>query len=412
MTKLLLKPINLYLVAVFLGLLSGFYGNEGLHQVAEFISDLFIRLFRCLGTPIIAVSLITTLSSFSSAEISTVGKKTFIYTIGTTIIAALTSMVLYLLIQPFSSNVTAVKVASSASQNITYLEHMTKVIPVNFLTPFIDNQVITILFLGIAIGFAIRCIPDKDTKQTVTQFFKGLQSILFILTQWVIAILPIGIYGFVSVSIVQYLNGFHIENLGQYFSVILLANLVQGFLILPLWLKLKGIHPFDSMKKMMPALSVAFFSKSSSGTLPLTMETAEKRLGLNPSVTRFVLPLCTTINMNGCAAFIFTTVIYVMQSNGVNISIGTMVTWVFIATIAALGNAGVPMGCFFLSASLLTGMNIPINLLGFILPFYSIIDMVETSLNVWSDSCVANVVNKDLSLSQKDLVPDTALFPN
>jgi Na+/H+-dicarboxylate symporter len=114
---------------------------------------------------------------------------------------------------------------------------------------------------------------------------------------------------------------------------------------------------------------------------------------MSPKVTRFVLPLCTSINMNGCAAFIFTTVIYLMQNNGMETSITTMLMWIFIATIAAIGNAGVPMGCFFLSASLLTTMNVPIVLLGIILPFYSIIDMIETALNVWSDASVAKVID-------------------
>jgi len=115
---------------------------------------------------------------------------------------------------------------------------------------------------------------------------------------------------------------------------------------------------------------------------------------LNPKISRFVLPLCTSLNMNGCAAFIFTTVIYLMQNHGVDISFATMAAWIVIATIAAIGNAGVPMGCFFLSASLLSSMDIPIVLLGIILPFYNVIDMVETAVNVWSDSCVATVVDQ------------------
>lgn len=143
---------------------------------------------------------------------------------------------------------------------------------------------------------------------------------------------------------------------------------------------------------MMPALTLAFFSKSSAGTLPVTMSTAETQLNLSPKISRFVLPLCTSLNMNGCAAFIFATVIFLMQNNGADITIFTLGMWVVIATIAAIGNAGVPMGCFFLSASLLTSMDVPIVLLGMILPFYTIIDMLETSLNVWSDSCVATVV--------------------
>jgi Na+/H+-dicarboxylate symporter len=152
------------------------------------------------------------------------------------------------------------------------------------------------------------------------------------------------------------------------------------------------------MKNMLPALSLAFFSKSSVGTLPVTMETFEKNLNVKPEISRFVLPLCTSINMNGCAAFIFTTVIYLMQNNGMHVSLGTMGLWVVVATISAIGNAGIPMGCFFLSVSLLASMNVPITLLGFILPFYGLIDMLETALNVWSDSCVVKVVNDKLSV--------------
>ena len=191
----------------------------------------------------------------------------------------------------------------------------------------------------------------------------------------------------------QYQQGFKIQSLGQYFAVILLANCIQGFITLPIWLFIKGIKPFHAMKQMMPALSVAFFSKSSSATLPLTMETAEKRLKLSGNITRFVLPLCTSINMNGCAAFIFSTVIYLMQNHGMPISYATMGLWVIISTVAAIGNAGVPMGCFFLSVSLLSSMNVPIVLMGVILPFYGLIDMLETALNVWSDACVTKVVN-------------------
>ena len=174
----------------------------------------------------------------------------------------------------------------------------------------------------------------------------------------------------------------------------MLANLVQGFIILPLWLRWQGIKPFSTMKGMLPALSLAFFSKSSVGTLPVTMDTVEKNLNVKPEISRFVLPLCTSINMNGCAAFIFATVIYLMQNNGIEVSLATMGLWVVVATVAAIGNAGVPMGCFFLSASLLASMNVPITLLGIILPFYALIDMLETALNVWSDSCVVKVVDE------------------
>jgi len=105
--------------------------------------------------------------------------------------------------------------------------------------------------------------------------------------------------------------------------------------------------------------------------------------------------------MNACAAFILTTVLFVSMSNGVVYSPLEMIMWIFVATIAAIGNAGVPMGCYFLSSAFLAAMNVPLNILGVILPFYTLIDMLESAINVWSDSCVATVVYKELSKSEE-----------
>ena len=148
---------------------------------------------------------------------------------------------------------------------------------------------------------------------------------------------------------------------------------------------------------MSPALIVAFFTKSSAGTLPVTLTTAENNLKINPAISRFVLPICTTINMNGCAAFILVTSLFVMQNSGIELTIGTMVTWLFISVFAAIGNAGVPMGCYFLTISLMSSIGAPLGILGIILPIYAVIDMVETVENVWSDSAVCAMTNKDFA---------------
>jgi Na+/H+-dicarboxylate symporter len=101
--------------------------------------------------------------------------------------------------------------------------------------------------------------------------------------------------------------------------------------------------------------------------------------------------------MNGCAAFILVTSLFVMQNGGTTLTFGTILLWILISVVSAVGNAGVPMGCFFLTLSLMSGIGAPIAILGIILPIYTIIDMVETAENVWSDSCVASMVNHDLA---------------
>lgn len=400
----------LYAAMILLGLLSGFYDIPVLKTLGLFIADVFIRIFKCISLPIIALSIIVTLSSFctNDKKMHTVWRRAMVYTLSTTLVAAFVSFILYLIISPAMVHKTASLANQNANLNqISYAEHLAKLIPESILDPFINHQVISVLLLSLAIGIAIRFIKDDEARNTISHFFKGAHGLFMVMTSWVIAIIPLGLFGFMTTTVAQLKGGAELKGIGQYLLIIVLANLIQGFVVLPLWLKLQKINPFTTFKGMLPALSVAFFSKSSVGTLPVTMETAEKNLHVRPEISRFVLPLCTSLNMNGCAAFIFTTVVYLMQNHGIELSIGTMLVWVFIATIAAIGNAGVPMGCFFLSASLLSSMNVPITLLmGVILTFYSLIDMLETALNVWSDSCVAKVVDEKFS---HDLASETEL---
>jgi Na+/H+-dicarboxylate symporter len=165
---------------------------------------------------------------------------------------------------------------------------------------------------------------------------------------------------------------------------------------LPLILMFKGLSPIRTAKGALKALITAFFSKSSNATLPVAMKCVVERLGVQPKVAHFTLPLCTVINMNGCAAFIFITVMFVAGIHGYEFGSVDLGLWVMLATLAAVGNAGVPMGCFFLSSAILIAINVPIQTMGLILPFYALLDMVETALNVWSDVCVATIVDKEM----------------
>lgn len=398
-------PIS-YLIAIVLGLAVGLADVPMLQSVGLTIADIFIRIFRCISLPIICLSIIVTLSNYrSSNHLKNVWRKTITYTVSTTLIAATISFLLYNIIKPnMIGEIHKATNFNTQAQHSGYLEHLTTLIPDNLLTPFLNGSVISVLFLSIIISIAIRFIPDAKPRETITQFFQGAHGLFMVITKWIITIIPIGMFGFITSTVINLKSGADIKGIGQYLSVIVLANIIQGLIILPAWLMCKGIHPYKTLQKMLPALSLAFFSKSSIGSLPITINTVEENLNVRPEVSRFVLPLCTSINMNGCAAFIFTTVVYLLQNNGVELSLGSMSLWIVIATVAAIGNAGVPMGCFFLSASLLANMHVQITLLGIILPFYSLIDMLETALNVWSDSCVVKVVNDETSAT--DLVTD------
>lgn len=394
----------IYAVMIGLGIATGMSDISFLKGLGLLVSDLFIKMFKCISLPVISLSIIVTLANYrTDGLMKNIWQRTIRYTFLTTIVAATVSCLLYLVIHPSNVRVNLDAGISASTQNSSYLSYLTNIIPVNFLSPFMEQQVMAVLLISIIIGCAVRQIPEVEPRESITRFFRGAHGMFLVMTRWIIKLIPLGLFGFMTSTVVQLRSGADIKGIGQYLAVIVLANLIQGFVILPLWLRMNNIKPFEAMRKMLPALSVAFFSKSSVGTLPVTMNTIESNLDVKPQISRFVLPLCTSINMNGCAAFIFATVIYLMQNHGMPVSFATMGLWIVISTVAAIGNAGVPMGCFFLSISLLSSMNVPVTLTAVILPFYALIDMLETSLNVWSDACVTKIVNDKAVVGERIL---------
>lgn len=393
------KHTVFYISAILLGILAGLSGNSVLEQTGHVISEMFIRMFKCISMPIIALSVIVALSSYESENksMSLMWKRTLLYTLSTTIIATVVAAIIYYIVSPNNISVISPQVQPiEITKDVNYIKYFLEIVPDSIFSAFLEQKVLSLLLISVIFGIAIRFIKEVESKNSVISFFKGIHSIFFTITKFIVSILPIGLFGFITVSAFELRHGMDLKGMGGYLMVIILSNILHGIIILPILLVLKRQKPIKNFKAMLPAISVAFFSKSSTSILPVTMETAEEQLGITQKTSRFVLPLCTTINVNGCAIFVFTTVIYIMQNNGIEISMTTLMSWILISTIAATGNAGVPMGCFFLSASLLSSMNIPMSLMGLILPFYGIIDMFEASLNVWSDSCIASIVDKEV----------------
>ena len=398
------KQLALWIGALILGAILGALGIEVLNGMMNFVATVYTRLFQLLAVPTIALAVITTLSSLGNqADTGKIFRHAIVYTLLTTIAAAAVGLVLYNIVAP--GNLPTDMVLSGTSelpQNLeqtSYYEHILGVIPNNIIKPFAEGNVLSILLLAAAAGIALAKMPQSNKKEVVMKGLLGLQDLLFMLIRGLIWALPLGIVAFAAQLSAQFSAGIVMDSLGKYVAIILGGNVIQFFIVLPLFLLARGINPVRTLSKMMPAVLMALFTKSSAATLPVTMNTAETRMGVSNKVSRFVLPICTTINMNGCAAFILVTSLFLMQNGGIQLSLSTMILWLFISVLSAVGNAGVPMGCYFLTLSLMSGMNAPIGIMGIILPIYTIIDMIETAENVWSDSCVCAMVDKDMQKS-------------
>ena len=393
-----MKRTLIWIGALVVGAVLGLLGLGWLNDVMNFVATVYTKLFQLLAVPTIVLAVITTFATFGSKGSGRIFGRTLIYTLLTTFAAAVIGALLYVTIAPGNLPVEAISQADSSIADTpqqTYYDHILSIIPNNIVKPFLEGNVLSLLILAFAIGIGLSNLPESENKGVVVKGLLGLQDLLFLLIRGLIWTLPLGIVAFSAQLSAQVSAGIVADSIGKYVLVVLGGNVIQFFIVLPLFLLARGLNPIHVLGRMTPAVLMALFTKSSAATLPVTMESAEQRLGIRKEIARFVLPICTTINMNGCAAFILVTSLFVMQNGGTPLTWSTILLWILVSVVSAIGNAGVPMGCFFLTLSLMSGIGAPVAILGIVLPIYTIIDMVETAENVWSDSCVAAMVNHD-----------------
>ena len=395
------RQFVLWMLALVVGAALGWLGIKPLNELFTCIATVFTRLFQFIAVPTIALAVITTLAQLGGKkETGRIFAHAVTYTLLTTICAAGIGLMMYLWIAP--GNLPADIIGAGTANvpqklgHLTYYDHILSVIPNNLLQPFLSGNVLAVMMIAAAFGLGLAFMPKTENRDILMKGIMGFQELLFTLIRALLFILPVGILAFAAQLSAQIEAGVIVGALGKYTAVIIGSNVIQFFIVIPVFLLARGLNPLQVFKKMSPAIAVALFTKSSAGTLPVTLASAEHNMKANPAVSRFVLPICTTINMNGCAAFILVTSLFVMQNAGYEMSMPTMITWLFVAVLAAIGNAGVPMGCYFLTLSLMSGIGAPIGIMGVILPIYTIIDMIETAENVWSDSAVCAMTDHDL----------------
>ena len=402
----------IWTVALVVGAALGMVGCAPLDRFMDFVASAYTRAFQFVAIPTVALAILTAMASLGDGNaMGKVFAKTFACTCLTSFVAALVGLGLFIAIDPGALSPDAIsavgadaaeKVKSLAAAPDTVYGHILGAIPNNLVNPFLSGNVLSIVLIAAGMGVAIAVLGKKsENVKALHRAVLGLQEVFFGLIKGLIWALPVGIVAFAAQLSAQMSAGVVADSIGKYVLVVIGGNVIQFFVVLPLFCYLRGVNGYKVMRQMTPALLMALFTKSSAATLPVTVATAEKNMKAKPWIARFILPLCCTINMNGCAAFILVTSLFVIRSSpecGIALTLPTMLAWCLIATVCAIGNAGVPMGCYFLTLSLMAGVGGNLMILGVILPIYTIIDMIETAENVWSDCCICAVVDK----SEKD----------
>lgn len=397
MIKRILSQNTLSLIAFSLGILTGLLSNPQILNAAQIVGDVSIKLMKLIAVPLLFLSIVASAGHFrDSKHLQRLGGKIFKYTLFTTFLATMVAELLYWVVAPHVLGSSLPETATAISGPRGLRETIIDLIPSSIVEMFLENNVIAVVVTAIILAIGILTVQQRE-RDLVFGVFAGLLNAAMNIVRVGLKILPISVWAFVTMLTEKIVNN-QTESLnavGGLTLTVITANLVQGLIILPLLLRYKGINPRTLFMQMKEALFIGFFTRSSMATIPITLERAIDHAKISPEIARLSLPLCTTINMNGCAQFILLSVYFVSAFSGHALSPWEHVGMIFLSIIAAIGNAGVPMGCFFLASSILVSNDIPLILMGSILPLYMFIDMVETSLNIWSDVSVTKIIDHE-----------------
>ncbi len=402
MLRLLRIPLHWQiLAALILGALAGVVLGESVLAVS-FMGDLFLKALRMVIVPLILTSIICGVSGLgASGNMGSLGGKTFVYYTVSSLLAILTGLVLVNLLQPgVGVDLGLVKEPENLASSIerfgsspwqALIRLVTDMVPTNPIASMADGNMLQVIVFALLFGVFITRIPD-DLRQPLETFFQGAFAVMMRITHFVLAFAPLGIFALVARTVA--VTGLEVfSGLGLYFVTVLLGLLFHAGVALPIVLSVVGrMRPVGHAQAMSPALLTAFSTSSSSATLPLTMDSLERRGGVSNRVTSFVAPLGATVNMDGTALYECVAAVFIAQAYGVELSYVQQFLVVVTALLASIGAAGIPMAGLVMISVILTAVGLPLEGVGLILAVDRVLDMCRTTVNVWSDSCGAALV--------------------
>lgn len=365
----------------------------------EFAADIFLALLKLLIVPLVMSSITTGVAGVGGmGDLRRLGGKTFVYYMGTSLLAILLGQVLVNVIRPGEGAQLGLAAdAAAGDRNENFVEILRRMVPDNIFEAMSSNgAMLQIIFFSLLLGWAITRTPDPHGKRVgdfVDSFFRVMMS----MAEGILALLPYGVFALLVKVVAS--TGFGVfKPLLLYMFTVALALVLHCCVTLPLVLRVVArISPIGWLKAMAPALMTAFSTSSSSMTLPVTMRTVEQRGKVSNRVASFTLPLGATINMDGtalyeCIGVIFLAQYYAGQPGGEALTLTAQAMVVLLALLASIGSAGIPSAGLVMMLTILSALGLPLEGAALLLAVDRPLDMLRTVTNVWSDSCGAAVI--------------------
>jgi len=416
--KLLTLPLYLQiLLGMLLGILIGIVALQinGVQFIQHWIrpwGQLFIRLLQLIAVPLVFISLVKGVTGLKDiAKFSRLGGKTVGIYIATTAIAVTLGLGLGLTVKPgnlvdksqiahiqedYEVIVAEKKLAAAQAQGDGPLAFLNDIVPNNITNALSDNsKMLQVIFFAIFFGIAALTI-DQEKVKPVIRLFDGLNDIILKMVDYIIRFAPLGVTALMAGLVTDFGGDISIFGALAVYAVTVVGGLlILIFVFYPLLIHFFSKFPAKKfIKAMYPVQLFAFSTSSSAVTLPLTMETVEKELHVSRETSSFVLPVGTTINMDGTSCYQAIAILFIAQVLGIELGLQQLLTVLLMTILSSIGTPAIPGGSYVILTMVLTSVGIPAEGLALILGIDRPLDMLRTAVNVTGDATVAVIVDK------------------
>lgn len=369
----------------------------------------FIRLMKMLVVPLVFCSLVCgSMAIGDTKKLGTVGVRTLIFYLFTTALAITVALTVGNIIDPgIGLDMSAIKTnaADVAQMEATSLtDTLLNIIPDNPVNSLASGSMLQIIVFALIIGVILAKLGDR--AETVSNFFGQFNDIMMEMTMMVMSLAPVGVFCLISRTFANI--GFSaFLPLGKYMIGVLLALAIQCLVVYLGLLKVfTGLNPIKFIKNFFPVMAFAFSTATSNATIPLSIDTLAKKMGVSKKISSFTIPLGATINMDGTAIMQGVAVVFAAQAFGIQLTMTDYITVIGTATLASIGTAGVPSVGLVTLTMVFNSVGLPVEAIGLIMGIDRILDMTRTAVNITGDAVCTTIV------AHQNKAIDRSIFEN
>lgn len=364
---------------------------EGIFYV---IGQGFIRLMQMLVVPLVFCSLVC--GSMAIGDTKTLGKvgvKTVLFYLFTTAVAVVIALATAYVINPgigldMESVQTAEVAATATDTNL--VDTILNIIPKNPIESMASGDMLPIIVFALFVGVMLAKLGSKAS--TVANFFSEFNDVMMEMTMAIMKIAPIGVFCLIARTFAT-LGFSAFKPMIKYMGSVTIALFIQCFIIYQILLFVfTRLNPMKFIKKFAPVMGFAFSTATSNATIPMSIDTLHKKMGVSKQISSFTIPLGATVNMDGTSIMQGVAVVFIAQAYGINLTPANLATVVVTATLASIGTAGVPSVGLVTLSMVLASVGLPVEGIALIMGIDRILDMMRTAVNITGDAVCTTII--------------------